>query len=350
MDKYDYEALTNEVVEKNINLFGTFDDWTKGAFALSCLGEEGRILFKKISQLSDKYNEKENERKFTNALHTANRVGIASFIYMCQRVGIDTNKFYLKNERESIKPIMLTNTIDKTPPLYVDIDGQYVENSLDKRQESDLIFFLKVLVNDVDRIENVIRTYRIGVTKHGHTIFWYIDFKGKVRYGKIMAYKSDGHRNHDFVPQSISKELEKQGVLSQNCVVKQVLFGEHLLNEPQYNDCIVGIVESEKTAIVCSMCVDNVLWMAIGSLYNLQEERLLSVKSRQVVLYPDTDEKSFPFSRWKKEADLLNAKGWHIQVSDYLEKATTFEQKRQKVDFADLLICDIQSGLCRREV
>lgn len=85
MDKFDYVALTNEVVRRNINLFGTFDVWTKGAFALSNLGEDGRVLFKKISQLSDKYKENENERKFTNALHTANKIGIASFIYMCQQ-------------------------------------------------------------------------------------------------------------------------------------------------------------------------------------------------------------------------------------------------------------------------
>lgn len=63
MDNYDYVALTNEVVRRGANLFGTFEEWTKGAFALSALGENGRVLFKNISKLSDKYNEVENDKK-----------------------------------------------------------------------------------------------------------------------------------------------------------------------------------------------------------------------------------------------------------------------------------------------
>ena len=41
MDRYDYQALVNEVVTRGINMFENFDDWTKGAFALSNLGEDG---------------------------------------------------------------------------------------------------------------------------------------------------------------------------------------------------------------------------------------------------------------------------------------------------------------------
>ncbi|MBO6296779.1 MAG: PriCT-2 domain-containing protein, partial [Prevotella sp.] len=85
MDRYDYQALVNEVVTRGINMFENFDDWTKGAFALSNLGENGRAMFKSISKLSSRYNEAENNRKFTNALHTNNKVGIASFIYMCRQ-------------------------------------------------------------------------------------------------------------------------------------------------------------------------------------------------------------------------------------------------------------------------
>lgn len=193
MDKFDYVALTNEVVRRNINLFGTFDGWTKGAFALSNLGEDGRVLFKKISQLSDKYKENENERKFTNALHTANKIGIASFIYMCQQKGIDTNKFYLKDAREGEMLIAKArNELVEKPPAYVDISGQYVDNSLDKHQESDFILFLKGLMNDVDKVEKAITAYRIGVTKLHHTIFWYIDVEGKVCYGKLWRTNQMG--------------------------------------------------------------------------------------------------------------------------------------------------------------
>ena len=105
MENFDYQALVNEIIARNINMFETFEDWTKGAFALSNLGEEGRGYFKSISKLSGKYHEAENNRKFNNALHTNNKVGIASFIYMCQQHGIDTNRFYIKDTVGYAQPI-----------------------------------------------------------------------------------------------------------------------------------------------------------------------------------------------------------------------------------------------------
>ena len=343
MDNYDYVALANEVVRQGVDLFGTFDEWTKGAFALSELGEDGRALFKNISKLSSKYHEAENDKKFTNALLTANRVSIASFVYMCQQKGIDTNKFFLKDGKGTESSLVVP-TIRQVKSLaaFVDIDGHYVTDSLDVQMKSDFVMFLKMLVDDDDRIRNIVETYKIGVTKQQHTIFWYVDIEGKVRDGKIMAYRKDGHRMHDIVPQSIPCELSKQGKISKDYTIKKTLFGEHLLQNPMYADKLIGIVESEKTAVICSLCISDVLWLATGSLGNLQAERLQAVKSRRVILYPDADEKSQPFCKWKASADALNEKGWQIQVSGYLETVATFEQKLKKIDIADLLVANLQ--------
>jgi hypothetical protein len=60
MDNYDYQALVNEVVQRGINMFGNFEDWTKGAFAFVDLGEEGRSMFKAISSISDNTSVHEN--------------------------------------------------------------------------------------------------------------------------------------------------------------------------------------------------------------------------------------------------------------------------------------------------
>ena len=111
-----------------------------------------------------------------------------------------------------------------------------------------------------------------------------------------------------------------------------------------YADKLIGIVESEKSAIICSLCISDVLWMATGSLGNLQAERLQAVKSRHVILYPDADAKSIPYRKWKDSAEALNEKGWHILVSDYLEVIATTEQKIKKVDIADLLIANLHES------
>lgn len=341
MDRYDYQALVNEVVSRGINMFENFDDWTKGAFALSNFGEDGRPMFKSISKLSSRYNEAENNRKFYNALHTNNKVGIPSFIYMCRQHGIDTNRFYIKDTVDYAQPIATPVNHRQRSVTPVAVQREYVDRSLDRNLRSDFVSFLKRLVADVDRVVDLVNAFQLGVTKDGHVIYWYIDKDGVVRMGKVMAYKPDGHRNKSYTPLSIPKELSKRGELSADYAIKQTLFGEHLLNLSTNEGKTIGIVESEKSAVICSLCLPDLLWMATGSKGNLQEERLSAIKERLAILFPDTDTDGKTYSEWQGRASELNAKGWHLQACDYLERVATAEQRQTKIDIADLLIEDI---------
>ena len=343
MDRYDYQALVNEVVTRGINLFDSFDDWTKGAFALSCLGENGRGMFKGISKLSAKYDEAENDRKFTNAMHTSNKVGMASFIYMCRMRGIDTNRFYVKDGIGFTQPIATCVNRHQAGLPPVAIRYEYVTRSLDCNLHSDFTSYLKSLVADIGRISIVVNAYRLGVTRDGRVIFWNIDRDGVVRMGKAMAYGMDGHRDKSVAPLSIPKELSRRGELPADYVIKQTLFGEHLLCLPQNTDKTVGIVESEKSAIVCSLCIPDLLWMATGSKGNLQDERMRAVRDCKVILFPDTDSDGQAYRQWCRRAGELNADGWHVTVCDCLEKMVTPKQREAKIDIADLLIEDLVS-------
>ena len=341
MDRYDYQALVNEVVTRGINMFESFDEWTKGAFALSNLGEDGRTMFKSIARLSAKYNEAESNRKFTNALHTSNKVGIASFIYMCRQYGIDTNRFYIKDGVDYSQPVVTYVNSKPKEVIPVAIQKEYVLRSLDRNLQSDFVSYLKTQVADVERIVAVVNDYQLGVTKEGHVIYWYIDKDESVRMGKVMKYKTDGHRDKIFTPLSIPKELSKCGKLKADYTIKQTLFGEHLLRHSQNADKTICIVESEKSAVICSLCIPDALWLATGSKGNLQDGRMSAAKGHKVILFPDTDSDRQTYNLWCKRADELNAKGWQIQVCDYLEKMATPEQREAKIDIADLLIDDL---------
>ena len=341
MDRYDYQALVNEVVTRGINMFEIFDDWTKGAFALSNLGENGRSMFKSISKLSSRYNEAENNRKFTNALHTNNKVGIASFIYMCRQHGIDTNRFYIKDDVDCAQPIATVVNHQQRRVTPVAVQREYVDRSLDRNLRSDFVSFLKLMVADVDKIVDIVNAYQLGVTKDAHIIYWYIDKEGIARMGKVMAYKPDGHRDKFYTPLSIPKELSKRGELSADYAIKQTLFGEHLLNLSTCEGKTIGIVESEKSAVICSLCLPDLLWMATGSKGNLQVERLSAIKERNSILFPDTDKDGGAYRQWMNRSKELNANGCHLQVNDFLERVATIEQRLAKIDIADLLIDDL---------
>ena len=99
--------------------------------------------------------------------------------------------------------------------------------------------------------------FYIGTSKRwpGATIFWQIDLAGRIRTGKIMLYNpQSGKRvktpyNHiDWV----HKQL-KQGHFA------PCLFGLHQLRGAP-KDQVVGLVESEKTAVIASGYLPAWLW------------------------------------------------------------------------------------------
>jgi hypothetical protein len=96
-----------------------------------------------------------------------------------------------------------------------------------------------------------VKKYHIGTTNYwfGSTIFWQIDNFNKIRGRKIMQYNSiSGKRVKQ--PFNHVSWIHKQLKLT-NFVLKQCLFGLHLINIISKSDTIC-IVESKKTAIIMS--------------------------------------------------------------------------------------------------
>lgn len=158
------------------------------------------------------------------------------------------------------------------------------------------------------RIVEVLKEYHIGHSRLGFTLFWQIDEDGKVRTGKMMKYKTDGHRDketaHNF--DWVHAVLNRQRIIDTSKVdVKPCLFGLHLLDK--YKDADVLIVESEKTAVLMAIAYGNhakQVWMACGGLQNISKDKLAPImkEGRRIVLYPDRD----GVEAWEKKAMALD--------------------------------------------
>lgn len=112
--------------------------------------------------------------------------------------------------------------------------------------------------------------------------------------------------------------------------LRQCLFGEHLLIDKTKP---VAIVESEKTAVIASVYLPHFIWVAVGSLTNLNAEKCSILKGRTVTLFPDLN----GFDKWSSKAKELS----HLAiftVSDLLERKATEAEKKQGFDLADYLI------------
>lgn len=156
--------------------------------------------------------------------------------------------------------------------------------------------------------------YKIGAIR-GRTIFWQIAKDGTIRSGKIIPYKTDGHRDKkDKYPAAWAhKNLTFRGYCTGE-ELQQCYFGEHLLKD---GDKPVMIVESEKTAAIMSEISEKYIWLASGGSQGLKNEAKNKVlEGRDVSLCPDNGQ----YWAWKAIADLH---GW--KVIDTLEKHPIFE-------------------------
>lgn len=209
-----------------------------------------------------------------------------------------------------------------------------VTRSVRHNRDSDLITFLRTILNP-ETIYTLIDRYRIGVTKTRDTIFFQIDAKGQVRTGKIMKYNPDtGHRIKDENIKGritwVHSLLKQSGQLPPDWELTQCLFGEHLLAEDSSKP--VALVESEKTAIICSGLMPKYIWLATGGKSQLSEEKLKVLQGRKVIAFPDID----AHEEWTRK--LTAIPGLQITVSPILQQHASEQDRQDHIDIADWLI------------
>ena len=161
------------------------------------------------------------------------------------------------------------------------------------------------------------------------------DIQGRCRGGKIIPYNPEtGHRiKDDTVPPVmwVHTNLKAAHLLPPEWKLTQCLFGEHLLNDKDKVNANVALVESEKTAVICSLLLPECIWLATGGKSQFND-RLMVLKGRKVTAFPDID----GYDEWRKKAK--NYPMLDITISDILERNATPEQRERHVDIADVLL------------
>jgi hypothetical protein len=232
---------------------------------------------------------------------------------------------------------------DESPQKVDFISYDLFEKSLN--YPNHFITYLKSLFGDsvAQKYQN---RFFVGSSKHwrGATIFWQIDASQNIRTGKIILFNpTTGKRiKEPFSHISwVHSVLKNQNIIS-DFHLKQCLFGEHQLsNEPA--DKMIGIVESEKTAILASILLPDFIWLATGSLTNFNENHCQVLAQRSLMVYPDLGQADrqglTPFDKWQIQSrKLKNKLGCKILVSDLLEQNATNEEREKGLDIADYLI------------
>ena len=197
-----------------------------------------------------------------------------------------------------------------------------------------LISYLKTMIPS-SAIDRIIADYRLASTPDQAIIFLQIDQDNQCRTGKIMQYNpATGHRIKDpDKPGRINwlhSILKRRKQLPPDWQLTQCLFGEHLL--PQHPDKTVALVESEKTAIICSAMMPQYLWLATGGKSGLTSERLSALKGRKIIVFPDID----AFKDWQQK--IFTFPHLDIRISRLLEDNATLADRAAHIDLADWIL------------
>lgn len=242
--------------------------------------------------------------------------------------------------------------INEMPDHLVDLSVQNV-------RYSNLYQFLSNIFTEDVAIELLTNKYLVGYSKHqfwrspfpeylsesGANVFFFLDINGKVRRAKIMLFdRETGKRikepfNHINWVHSIMKKPEWEN--------EPCFFGEHQLGIDKIRHKIVCIVESEKSAIMCSFYRPDYIWLATGGkssslLTDIKFYKVL--EGREIVLFPDFDPANeitgiTPYHEWLTFADQISKNiNCKISVSRILEDHFPEEMRVRKLDLADVLL------------
>ena len=256
--------------------------------------------------------------------------------WLGKKYGIDVEG----GEQFAPKPARPRKQVAALPMLTLDL--KMVTARMDTRDDTLCNWIRGLPWNDEQRgrVEKVLRGYGVGHARKGtgYTIFWQIDDLGKVRTGKFMLYKPDGHRDKE-TPYNFTwahSLLVKAGKIDmEKADLHTTLFGMHLLNF--HPTAAVNIVESEKTALLASIMwghPEKWIWMASGGLSMLSASKLKPIidQGRQIYIYPDKD----GVTAWKQQAMVIGYKGLHVDTR-YLDGYWR-DKDGQKADIGDIIV------------
>ncbi len=156
------------------------------------------------------------------------------------------------------------------------------------------------------------------------TAFPQIDEQGRLHQIKVMVYNPiDGRRIKEGGDKIAY--MGKQILNNYNANLQQTFFGAHLLPDAGK----VGVVESEKTAMVCRLVLPQFTWVATGGCggcWSSVDASLL--QGKQVTLFPDSGVED----KWEKQAEKLRKQGISAMVS------AICQGQPENTDVADLLL------------
>lgn len=351
-DTYDTNEIIREVLRSNIDISPSDrGEWKLFCCALKVLGyDQSTFVALSSGKQSDSvkaWREERNPARYLNEWQAK-----AKIVALAKNAGLDVKPFLLHQPGENRptdrhrqhrnrprtstpqrKPLQAPTAPKPVNPNVYYIPKEMIEQGATQVQETGLY---KFLCNEFDRgeVEEVLRKYKVGASKYttneglravsfplinreGNCIdckIFHIDPETGSRKTAPPLMKGDGKHRQDLKSTfalAMMKDPDNPGKrLNERRDQNWAYFGEHLLKDLNPDNSVIGIVESEKTALILSVAYPSVTWIATGSISNLTPERFAPYFGFNCTIYPDRD----GYDKWKDKAKALALQGYKVKV------------------------------------
>lgn len=341
------QEIVNEINRMEIDVTGSEPYWFEIACSLRELGEDGRELFHELSKFYSRYTEKEANAKFSramreNTLRADKPITFASFVKMAEEDwNIDLPSIRQRLRDRGYKPSYSPATT-KGAAIRLPVPEEMVFDTLPlsvidalQHRPSNFRSYLEEMLG-VEAVAKVFTAYKVGALRDGRVVFPQIDAEGKCREAKVVRYYDCAHRGqekHDITYLRYVMAAHGQTDNARGYRYKQCLFGLHLL--PARPDAVIGLVESEKTALVCSVVMPDYIWVSTGGKGNFSPTTIAPLRGRKILIFPDMD----GVSKWEEDIPKL-LPNERVKVCRWWEGYDV----KPKDDIADLILREIEKG------
>lgn len=303
------------------------DGWLRLAISLKSADIEPTCweIFHTISQNSEQYKGEKDCWNTYRRIRQIKKMTPGTVLEYLKGQGVDiSHGAEHPHFVPDIKPVKISSPAQPAPLVPHVEPAQLVNSSTTASayKASPLVTYLRKLHwggQYYDRIAPSWTMYKCGY-EYPHDMFRYIDVQGRTIFVKRIIYDNAGHRSKD-TSQGATCFCEPR---YQPC-----FFGEHLTNMVEHADKPIGIVESEKTALVMSIAEPAVIWLASGGADHLDACAARgTLKGRAVMVYPDVD----AVDKWR---DVAHKYGWECAADVLAWYIPALKEQGEKSDLAD---------------
>ena len=176
-----------------------------------------------------------------------------------------------------------------------------------------------------EQMKHAAEQFKLGRSKSGMTIYWMIDDLGRCLDGRIG----------DTWVSTLLKARYPAAAPYVN--IEHCFFGLHQISFTDGKS--IGLVESERSAVLLSEVYPELTWLAYMYACNLTIDNFEPLQKRKITIYPRVDTCMDDYMAALEFSDQVKRayKNIDISVSTFLEDHATGVQKTRHIDLADYL-------------